>query len=306
MAWTNRHTVIPGQVYRCSQPTPSDLAELVRQHGIRTVVNLRGAGLDYPWYQAEARATAELDLSQEDVTLSANRLPAPTELRRLVEVLDHSTGPILIHCKRGADRTGLAAVLARLLLTNDTLAEGRRHLGPTTGHFRFGRTAAMDEFWDRYEAWLTAEQQLHTPDRLRHWIAEVYTPGYRMSQLEWLDAPQGTIAASAPTAVRVRATNRSTEPWELKPGHYAGVHLAWCVAKDPLTAVFRGQAGLQRATVRPGESIEFTIAVPPLLAPGSYVLVAEMTDATGAGVPIRANSFVQFGDAAILTELRVQ
>src|SRR5262245_27241541 len=48
---TNRHTVIPGRVYRCSQPGADDVAEAVARHGIRTVVNLRGYGPDFDWYK---------------------------------------------------------------------------------------------------------------------------------------------------------------------------------------------------------------------------------------------------------------
>src|SRR5438045_2137576 len=38
----NFHAVIPGRVYRCSQPSPRSLKEMVASHGVRTVVNLRG------------------------------------------------------------------------------------------------------------------------------------------------------------------------------------------------------------------------------------------------------------------------
>src|SRR5262245_34652810 len=38
----NFHTVIPGAIYRCGQPSGRQLKRLVRKLGIRTVVNLRG------------------------------------------------------------------------------------------------------------------------------------------------------------------------------------------------------------------------------------------------------------------------
>ncbi len=77
------------------------------------------------------------------------------------------------------------------------------------------------------------------------------------------------------------------------------------VAKKGLELVYRGQAGLFRATVPPGGSIDLLAAVPPL-PPGRYVVKAEMTDATAAGVPVRANSFVQFGDESLMAELVVK
>ena len=45
-------------------------------------------------------------------------------------------------------------VIDLLLYTDAALARARRQLWPRYGHFRFGRTAAMDAFLDRYETWL--------------------------------------------------------------------------------------------------------------------------------------------------------
>lgn len=306
MALSNRHTVVPGRVYRCAQPTDADIRDLVARHGVRTVVNLRGFSPGYDWYAAEARATHDLNVSQEDITFSANRLPAPAELRRLIGVLDGTAYPVLIHCKRGADRTGMTSAVVRLLYTDDTLAQARRQLWPRYGHFEFGRTAAMDGFLDRYEAWLAGQGGDHTPARFRHWATTVYTPGPAVSELAWLDPVPVTADKDKPFAVRLRATNRSTEPWEFRPGNYAGIHLYYVVAASPTRAAYKGQAGLQRKTVSPGESIDLTLAVPPLKVAGTFVLVAELHDARGAGVPIRANSFVQFGDAAAMAEVVVK
>jgi protein tyrosine phosphatase (PTP) superfamily phosphohydrolase (DUF442 family) len=305
MALSNRHAVIPARVYRCAQPSADDLREMTQKYGIRTVVNLRGLSPDFDWYAAEARTTHELNVSQEDITFSANRLPAPAELRRLIDVLDHTEYPVLIHCKRGADRTGMTAAVVQLLYTDATLSQALRQLWPRYGHFEFGRTAAMDAFFDRYEAWLTEKGIEHTPARFREWATTVYTPGPAMSELVWLEVPNA-VPKDKPCVVKLRAVNRSSEPWEFRPGNYAGIHLYYVVAASPTAAVYKGQAGLQRQTVPPGGYIDLTLPVPPLLVPGKYVLAAELHDARGAGVPIRANSFVQFGDAGAMTEIVVK
>src|ERR1700722_20171212 len=54
---SNLHTVIPGAVYRCSQPSADGLASLIRKHGIRTVINLRGCCDPQPSYLEECRVT---------------------------------------------------------------------------------------------------------------------------------------------------------------------------------------------------------------------------------------------------------
>jgi protein tyrosine phosphatase (PTP) superfamily phosphohydrolase (DUF442 family) len=304
IAWTNRHTVIPGRVYRSAQPSGDELWAEVRDKNIRTVINLRGVSPGNDWYTDEARAAHDLNVSQEDVTLSANRLPPPAELRRLVEVLDHTEYPVLIHCKRGADRTGLVSTIARLLYTDDTLSQAKRQLWPRYGHFEFGRTAALDRFFELYEDWLSGDA--HTPARFRDWVLNHYSPGPARSELAWLDSVPNPVPRDKPFSLRVRATNRSSQAWEFKPGNYAGIHLGYVVAGESLVPVHRGQAGLLRATVKPGESIDLTVVVPPLKAPGRYALVAELHDATQAGVPIRANSFVQFGDESLMAEVIVK
>src|ERR1700677_4850191 len=45
----NLHEVLPGEIYRGAQRSPQDLQKLVKRHGIRTVVNLRGT-TNSPWY----------------------------------------------------------------------------------------------------------------------------------------------------------------------------------------------------------------------------------------------------------------
>ena len=302
----NQHTVIPGRVYRCSQPSAGDLRGLVGDKHVRTVINLRGASHGQPWYVEESRAVHDLNASQEDITFSANRLPAPSELRQLIDVLDHTEYPVVIHCKAGSDRTGLASAAAVLLYTDATLTEARRQLWPWYGHFRFGRTAAMDRFFDQYEAWLAGPGVGHTPERFRQWALSVYSPGPARSELTWLDPLPESVPADQPVKVRVKAVNRSEVAWEFRPGDYAGLHLAYTLATPERVSVHRGKAGLRRATVPPGGEIVFDVVVPPVLVPGRYVLSAEIHDATGAGVPFRATSFVQFGDESIMTYVTVK
>lgn len=303
----NRHEVIPGRVYRSAQPTGDDLRELIAEKGIRTVTCLRGfcPGPQAPWYEDEVRATNAAGVSQEDVTLSANRLPPPDELRRLIEVLDGTEYPILFHCKQGADRTGLVAAVVLLLDSDATLDRARWQLLPRYGHFRFGRTAAIDDFFDRYEAWLAGRGEAHTPARFRDYAANHYSPGPAAGTLT-LDAPPGPVPADRWLALKVTAANTSAEAWEMKPGNYAGVHVDFTVQTEAGDLVYRGQAGLFRRAVPPGGSVGLTLAVPPLKTPGRYSLRADLMDATGAAVPVRQTGFYQFGADPLLVTIEVK
>ncbi len=307
VAWTNKHELLPGKVYRTAQLSEVGLREFIAAKGIKTVINLRGfcPAPDAPWYAAEVRTTHDLGVSQEDITFSANRLPPPVELRRLIEVLDRAEYPVAFHCKRGADRTGLTAAIVMLLFTDASLDRARRQLWPRYGHFRFGRTAAMDDFFDRYEAWLASRE--HTPALFREWAANHYTPGPASGTLTSPGEDKLTPAkADTWTAIPVTATNTAGEPWELRPGNYAGVHVQFTVQNDRGEVVQTGQAGLFRKTVLPGESLPLTLAVPPLGTPGIYTLRADLMNADEAAVPIRQTGFYQFGSFPLLLLIEVK
>lgn len=303
----NRHEILPGLVYRCNQPSPVVLRALIASKGIKTVINLRGycPGDHTPWYKDEIAVTAELGVSQEDITLSANRLPAPTELRRLIEVLDRTEYPIVFHCKQGADRTGLTATIVMLLYTDASLGRAKRQLWPRYGHVPFGRTVAMDDFFDRYESWLAGRD--HAPALFREWAANHYTPGPASGTLTALHGEKPfPVKPDQWAAVKVKATNTSGEPWEMKPGDYAGIHVEFSVYSPAGTKVHTGLAGLFRKTVPPGESVELTLVVPPLKEPGRYILHGDLMDATEAAVPIRQRGFYQFGSDPLMMQIEVK
>lgn len=308
-AGSNRHAVIPGRVYRCSQPSAGGLRDIISDHNIRTVINLRGPSLApaADWYADELTVGHETGVSQEDFTLSASLPPPPAELRRLVEVLDHTAYPVLVHCKQGADRTGLVSALTLLLTTDATLTEARRQLWPRYGHIALGKTAAMLRFFDQYEAWLGAQNETHNSERFRRWVLTDYRPDVAASTLTWAEQSPISVATGRPRVVGLRAENRSAGVWQFRTGDLAGVHLLYSVSAadgqgQPLA---RSRAGLFRRDVNSGETVEFDLLLPPLPA-GRYVLTAEMLDARGAGVPIRASSFVKMGDEAAQTVVEVR
>src|SRR5579872_982021 len=173
----NSHEVIPGVLYRSSHPSPRRLAALEKKYGIRTVINLCGCCDTTPWYLDESRATVRLDLSQEDLPFSACRLPSVQVIRELVDVLDRSERPMLIHCHQGVDRTGMASAMALLLYTDNSLDEALHQLGPRYGPIPFGPTGNIDRCFVLYREWLAAHGTAHSPANFRHWVENEYCPG---------------------------------------------------------------------------------------------------------------------------------
>jgi protein tyrosine phosphatase (PTP) superfamily phosphohydrolase (DUF442 family) len=107
----NFHTVAEGEVYRSAHPSPAALERYVREHGIRTVINLRGENPSDGWYQDEIATSRRLGLRHVDFRMSAKRGITRREAWRLIQIMQTAPKPILIHCESGADRTGLASAL---------------------------------------------------------------------------------------------------------------------------------------------------------------------------------------------------
>jgi hypothetical protein len=303
IALTNVHTVIPGKAYRTAQLTGDELARFIADKKIRTVVNLRGTCPDTAWYLGECRATHAAGVNQEDVTLSAKRLPPPNEIRRLVDVLDHTEYPIVLHCQRGADRTGLASTIVKLLHTDATLSQARRQLLPRYGHFRVGRTSVIDKFFDYYEAWLAAAGKPHTPDTFRHWATHEYCPGPYRAELKHLGPEVPEVPAGRGFTTTIRATNVSVEPWVFKPGPAGGIQLRYGLYTIGGTFLYRGHAGMFERVVRPGESIDLVAGFPPLPVPGWYSVHADLLDTQA--IDLLDADFVQYGSEPLMIPIRV-
>jgi len=272
----NFHTVVAGKVYRGAQPGPDDLESIIPRYHIQTVINLRGNCDPSDWYREECRTIQKLGVSQEDVCFSSGRLPSQGELRRLVEVLDNATYPVFFHCRRGADRTGMASCLYLLLKTDATLAQARAQLNLRHGHFALGRTAYLDAFFDMYAGWL--EGRKHSSDSFRRWLLEEYKSGGRSFQVEsltWEDPHVGQ-----PCGFKLRVRNTGAVSWQMRPGSTAGFRLGIDVFDPMEKRVPMKYWGLKDAVVPPGQAIDLAFVVPAFPAPGRYRLLIDMVDPT--------------------------
>ncbi|MFQ5513827.1 MAG: tyrosine-protein phosphatase [Myxococcota bacterium] len=105
----NFASVEPGRIYRSAQPSPLLLDWLVRRHGLRAIVNLRGRT---PGFESAFAAHHGLRLYSFD--LSASRPPTSADVERFLAILsDPANHPLLVHCRNGVDRTGYMLALYR-------------------------------------------------------------------------------------------------------------------------------------------------------------------------------------------------
>jgi hypothetical protein len=295
----NIHTVISGKVYRCAQPSEAALAELVGTHHIRTVVNLRGTSPMEDWYRHEARATSSLELSQFDICMSAYRLPSASEWKQLIDVLDHAEYPILLHCRRGSDRTGLVAAAIVLLSEGSTMAEAQRQLNWRFGHIALGRTANLSLFLQYYSDWLEQRQQDHTPALFRQWVLSEYRGGPCGCTFESCSLPAEPVHAGQAFTVTVRVRNTGCQAWQFSPMPLAGTHLTYNVQTMSGGPVANGKAGYMDARVEPGAFLELRVPLAGIAQPGEYRLILELQNE-------QLGSFYQMGSDPLEMRLKVR
>jgi len=100
------------RVYRGAQPTGQGFGNIARL-GVKTVVDLRVAG---EHSLADEKRVVE-NLGMRYVSMPMRKLVAPTDAQitaLLALLLDSAAGPVFIHCRRGADRTGAVVACYRI------------------------------------------------------------------------------------------------------------------------------------------------------------------------------------------------
>ncbi|NHT77805.1 dual specificity protein phosphatase family protein [Rhizobiaceae bacterium CRRU44] len=150
----NFHTVIEGELYRSAQPSSASLERYVRRYGIKTVINLRGPERRENWYTDEIATASRLGVNHVDFSMSATREVTQETADKLVEIMKTAPKPILIHCKSGADRSGIAAALYshKIAGHDEEISEGQ--LSIAFGHIGIpylSRAIAMDRSWEDLE-----------------------------------------------------------------------------------------------------------------------------------------------------------
>lgn len=162
----NFHAVEEGRMYRSAQPDEEQLSRWIEEYDIKTVLRLRGSGrtrgLSY-------RPTVGADIAFVQVPLSATRLPPKERLLELWQVFETAEYPMLVHCRAGADRTGLVSSLYVLHRTGDLdRARAQLALIPYL-HTGLLGSGAMDRVLDMYAPY---QDRMSFPD----WVREVYEP----------------------------------------------------------------------------------------------------------------------------------
>ena len=104
----NLHKV-SDSLYRSAQPTAEGWEQL-QKLGIRTVINLRSTRND-------PEALKGAHLTGYEIPMSAWQPPTQSEVIQFLQIVtDSNRTPVLVHCRRGADRTGVMSAIYRIVV----------------------------------------------------------------------------------------------------------------------------------------------------------------------------------------------
>ena len=111
-------TVAEGRLYRCGQPTPEQLEELIQRFGLKTVVSFRGTRTDRDpdaWEQEERAVCDRHNVAFVTIPCNHKNPPTTEQAAQFLGLCrDADRRPILVHCRLGQQRTLLFCTLYRV------------------------------------------------------------------------------------------------------------------------------------------------------------------------------------------------
>ncbi len=121
----------------------------------------------------------------------AHDLPEYSKLINILDILLKSEKPILIHCHKGVDRTGLVSALALAIEQDPSLSELKKQFSWRHWVLPFYRSTGP-YFFSKYEQWLNKAQRIHSKNNLIYWINNEYLDSQGNLKF-WIDHVNGKM-----------------------------------------------------------------------------------------------------------------
>jgi len=102
---------VSSQLLRGAQPTTEGFQNLAKL-GVKTVIDLRAAD---ELAAAEKKVVELAGMRFVNIPMRGMHTPTPEQISQVLALFnDGSAGPVFVHCKRGADRTGTVVACYRI------------------------------------------------------------------------------------------------------------------------------------------------------------------------------------------------
>jgi protein tyrosine/serine phosphatase len=82
--------------------------------------------------------------------LSSDKAPSSGEIEELLGLFHDAPRPVPIYCKAGADRSGLAAAIWKIVIDGKPKPEAEKQLSFVYGRIPFGPIQVLDEFFEKW------------------------------------------------------------------------------------------------------------------------------------------------------------
>ena len=168
LAFQNLHH-IGGGMMRANQPSPEHLKAFADK-GVKTILNLRGPSPN-GHYLLEQEACEALGMTLIDYRVFSRDTPRKDAIHDLKRIYAEIEYPCVMHCKSGADRTGIMGVLYRYFHMGDTIEQAMEQLKFKYLHVKQGKTGMLDFFFNDYLKY-AKEHDIEFID----WVETVYDP----------------------------------------------------------------------------------------------------------------------------------
>lgn len=147
LAYLNLHRLGPS-AWRSAQPAPLQIASLARA-GVRNIVNLRGPRRCGS-YRLEQQACNRHGIRLINYKMRSRAAPSREDILNTRDLFRNLDGPVLFHCKTGADRVGLMSAVYLIAVEGVPVEQARQQLALRFGHIKHADTGILDFFFERY------------------------------------------------------------------------------------------------------------------------------------------------------------
>ena len=154
----NFKVISEGKVYKSGVIPPDKLADFVKEHKIKSIIDLRfpgtGDDVNNPEIPKELIAEKEAAAKIEGLNyfnIGSDQVPKPENLEAFFKVMDNSSNyPVLIHCFHGVGRAEMYSALYRIEYENWDRDEARAETRLLTKFSSFDLGKPKGDFLHNY------------------------------------------------------------------------------------------------------------------------------------------------------------
>jgi protein tyrosine phosphatase (PTP) superfamily phosphohydrolase (DUF442 family) len=144
---------VSDDTFRSSQPTMWQLRRMVKKYGIKTILNLKGNNPNSAYLAFEREQCEKLGVKLIDVDIKSRETPWVENLHVAKELFETIEYPMWMHCKAGADRTGIYATFYQYFHRHIPIEQTDQLKLWPYGHIRLSEAGKIDNYLAHYKAY---------------------------------------------------------------------------------------------------------------------------------------------------------